>query len=237
MTSFERKTEPMTNMATAIVVFAVGVWGSLALARSASAHDLPQERALLLEIKPEGLEAMVVYQEPPGERVDLIKAQSDFNRDGALTGPDAVAAASAWVPRALQGLEFEAEGTELDRDPPRVKFRNEHNGALSSAIYLRWDWEELDADAERTIRLTRSEDSGTFETLVRFQTSSPLQFTSSSTAESATSATGRIGPFALDPDATVAVTVTRSNQTSESEASSESPEESKGSSTSKKEAD
>jgi hypothetical protein len=176
----------------AIVGLALG-----GLSTTATAHDLPRERTLLLQIRPEGLEAMIVYQEPPGKQVQFLKAQYDFDRDDELSGPEAVAAASAWVPRALGGLTFASPNVELDRGTPDVKFRNEHSGALSSAIYLKWDWEALESGEQRSVRIERAEEGGTFETLVRFQTASPLRFVSRPDEGDSKTASGRIGPFSL----------------------------------------
>jgi len=138
-------------------------------AGSAGAHELPRERTILFEFSEGGLEAMVVYQEPPGRRVELIRSQYDIDGDGELTGEEAKAAADTWVEYATQDLEIRIDGASPERTSAEVKFRAEHNGALSSAIYLRWRAEELDPGETRSLRVERTVGAPDFPTLVRGQ--------------------------------------------------------------------
>lgn len=135
----------------------------------AHAHDLPRERTMLFEFSEGAVEAMVVYQEPPGRRVKLIRSQYDLDGDGELTGDEAEAAAETWVEYATQDLEVRIDGETAERTSAEVKFRNEHNGALSSAIYLTWSADELEPGGTRTLRVERDAGAPDFPTLVRGQ--------------------------------------------------------------------
>ena len=151
---------------------------SLVATKPSSAHDLPQERTILLQLYPTSIEAMIVYQEPPGRRVDFFLARFDTDRDGTLTGPEAEAAGKDWIPHALQGLTFQVDGEPLPDPTREIKFKKEHNGALSSAILLTFQTPRLDPGQHRTISVTRAKDAANFTSLLNFRPSTTTRLTS-----------------------------------------------------------
>lgn len=130
--------------------FAAALVASL-LATSAAAHELPYERTVLVQPSTNRLEVMVIYLEPPGRHIDLMMSRFDLDGDGELLGEEADLAAGEWLPRALGGLQFEVAGEQPRPHMPEVKFERKSNGALSSAVYARWDLSELDPDKTRRI--------------------------------------------------------------------------------------
>ncbi len=174
-------------------------------AGSATAHELPRERTILVEVSAERVEAMVVYQEPPGRPVEFLLGRFDLDGDGRLDGPEAEAAGEEWAPRALQGLVFEAGDERLEPDEPKVKFRPEHNGALSAALLLSWDRPALEPGEARTVRVRRKSDAARFATLVSFQIAPGLDVADTPAETDAR----RTGPFELTPGDARAVSATR----------------------------
>jgi len=179
-----------TTTATACVAL-------LFAALPARGHDLPRERTMLVEFSETGVEAMVVYREPPGRRVDLLKSQFDVDGDGRLTGAEAEAAGETWLEYALQDLEIRIDGEIRDRSTTKVKFRNEHNGALSAAIYLDWRVPELSAGESRELEIERSPDAPDFTSLVRTQVRDDLRLVDGPGSGDP----GGAGPFELSPGA------------------------------------
>ena len=174
----------------------------------AGSHTLPKERTMMVEVKPDAIEALVVFQEPPGKRLDLLFAQHDLDGDDKLTGAEADNAAATWVPYALQGLEFEVPGEELEREPPEIKFKEKHHGSLSAAIYLTWRLPALDAGTRR-VTVSRADDAASFATILRFQAQPPLAFQKAPGPARGGDYGGRVGPYNLDPGKTIGVTVER----------------------------
>lgn len=142
---------------------------------SAYAHDLPQERALMVQLSEDRVELMLVYLEPPGRRLDLFMTRYDWNADGELTGPEVALAGPEWAQPMLHGLQFEVAGERPKAQPPEVKFRREQKGALSAALYARYDLPELDAGESRTfhVRMLRREQN--VPTAVTFRTSEGVE--------------------------------------------------------------
>lgn len=168
----------------------------LCVGAPAAGHDLPRERTVLVEVSVDRIEAMVVYQEPPGRPVEFLIGRFDLDGNGELRGEEAEAAGAEWAPRALQGLVFEAGGERLEpEEEPQVKFRREHNGALSSAVLLSWKRPELEPGSRRTVRIRRESETGKFTTLVSFQVTSELEPASTPAETDAP----RVGPFELMP--------------------------------------
>ena len=174
----------------------------------AGGHTLPRERTMMVEVKEEALEALVVFQEPPGKRLDLLFAQHDLDGDGKLTGAEADNAAGTWVPYVLQGLEFDVTGEELEREPPEIKFKEKHHGSLTTAIYLTWPLPELDTGPRR-VTVSRDDDAAPFATILRFQTQPPLAFQEAPGPAPGGDYGARVGPYNLAPGKTIGVTVER----------------------------
>jgi hypothetical protein len=178
----------------------------LCVAAPAAGHDLPRERTVLVEVSVDRIEAMVVYQEPPGRPVEFLVGRFDLDGDGELRGEEAKAAGAEWAPRALQGLVFEVDGQRLEPEKEtQVKFRREHNGALSSAVLVTWSRTELESGGRRTVRIRRESDAGKFTTLLSFQVTSGLDAVSTPAEKDAP----RVGPFELMPGDTHKFTARR----------------------------
>lgn len=162
---------------------------------------------MLVELSESSAEAMVVYQEPPGRRISLLFARYDLDGDENIDGPEAEAASSSWIPYALQGLEFRIAGETPERLSEEIKFRPEHNGALSAAIYLEWDVDDLDPGQSRAFTVSRKSDAADFETLVRFQLKSGLELTDAPSSR----VTRETGPYRLPPGRSISVSATNTN--------------------------
>ncbi|MFW6057615.1 MAG: hypothetical protein ACOC9W_02055, partial [Persicimonas sp.] len=119
----------------------------------AQAHELPRERTLLVQVSQDSVEVMIVYLEPPGPTIDLLLRRYDLDGDGELVDAEAQLAGREWIRRAMYGLEFEVEGETPMAKPPEIKFRREQKGALSAAVYARWELPELRADQTRTVHV------------------------------------------------------------------------------------
>lgn len=197
---------------------------ALLLPLTLAAHVLPQERSILVEVEDDSVRAMVVYQEPPGDRVGLLKTRFDFDGDGKLTGAEAEAAGDTWIPHALQGIKFEVPGIEAERRPPEIKFKNHHNGALSAAILLEWKVGEVEPGASRTVRVRRTTQGGQFATLLHFQSPEGLQFTDVPGEAAKAGDRLKVGPFKLQPGNSLSATVKRRAKTA-AKAAPEDPRE------------
>jgi hypothetical protein len=118
-----------------------------------SAHELPNERSLLIQVSADRLEIMIVYLEPPGAAVDLLLSRYDLDGDRELQGGEAQLAGPEWMERVLRGLQFEVADEQPVAKPPEIKFRREPGGALSAAVYARWDLPPMGTDARRTVHI------------------------------------------------------------------------------------
>ena len=194
---------------TAILAMAVFV----ATAATGMTHTLPRERTVLVEMKRDAVDAMVVFQEPPGKAVQFLVGRFDFDDDDELTGAEAKAAAEEWAPRALQGLTFRVDGEALEAEPESVKFKREHNGALSCAVLLSWGLDSLVPDATRRVSLERAPDAADFTTLLRFQHAPDLTFTSTPGDAAATDAP-TVGPYHLRPGRRLGVELESTDESS-----------------------
>lgn len=106
-----------------------------------------------MQVSHDSVEVMIVYLEPPGPTIDLLLRRYDLDGDGALVDAEAQLAGREWIRRAMHGLEFEVEGEAPMAKPPEIKFRREQKGALSAAVYARWELAELGADQTRTVHV------------------------------------------------------------------------------------
>lgn len=191
---------PPQSLLGLLVLLLVG-----AFVTPATAHDLPRERTIMVELSPDSVRAMVLFQEPPGRRIKLLKAQFDFDGDGELRGAEAEAAASSWVPYALRDLTFRIDGGSPDRETAKLKFKNEHHGSLSSAIYLEWDVPGLEPGRTRTITVRRSDDAPPFRSPVRCQVIGDVDVTEAPGPVD----DGETGPFPLEPGSSVSFAAVR----------------------------
>ncbi len=136
---------------------------------TAHAHELPQERTVLVQVSKTSVEVMIVYLEPPGPSVDLLMKRFDLNKDGELTGPEARLAGGEWIRRVLHGLQFEVAGEKPRAREPEIKFRVEKKGSLSAAVYARWDLESLPDHKTRTVHVRLLRQPENVPTEVTFQ--------------------------------------------------------------------
>jgi hypothetical protein len=148
---------------------------SMIVLSTAVAHDLPQERTVLVQISENQIEVMLVFLEPPGPRAEIMLERFDLNRDGELRGAEAMLAGGEWTGRVLDGLQFEVAGETPTPRAPEIKFRREQRGALSAAVYARWDLEPLGADQTRTVHVRMLRQADNVPTEVTFQASAPLE--------------------------------------------------------------
>jgi hypothetical protein len=128
----------------------------------------------LVQVSEDRVEVMLVFLEPPGPRADLMLERFDLNRDGELRGAEATLAGGEWTGRALSGLQFEVAGETPKARAPEIKFRHEQQGALSAAVYARWDLEPLEAGQTRTVHVRMLRQAKNVATEVTFQASPPL---------------------------------------------------------------
>lgn len=140
------------------------VW--LVASSTLSAHELPNERSLLIEVSADRLEVMIVYLEPPGAAVDLLLRRYDLDGDRELGQAEAQLAGPEWMRRVLQGLQFEVAAEKPAARPPEIKFRREAGGALSAAVYARWDLPNLSADQQRTVHVRLIDDHHNVPTVI-----------------------------------------------------------------------
>ncbi|MGM0554925.1 MAG: hypothetical protein ACQEVA_00950 [Myxococcota bacterium] len=125
----------------------------LTSAAAAETHELPRERTLLVQVSHDSVEVMIVYLEPPGPTIDLLLRRYDIDGDGELGDGEAQLAGREWIRRAMHGLEFEVAGEAPMAKPPDIKFRREQKGALSAAVYARWELPDLADDQTRTVHV------------------------------------------------------------------------------------
>lgn len=149
------------------------VW--LVASSTLSAHELPNERSLLIEVSADRLEIMIVYLEPPGAAVDLLLRRYDLDGDRELGPAEAQLAGPEWMRRVLHGLQFEVAGEQPAARPPEIKFRRETGGALSAAVYARWDLAELGADVQRTVHVRLLDDHHNVPTVINVRSGQGTQ--------------------------------------------------------------
>jgi hypothetical protein len=153
----------------------------LAFPATGAAHDLPRERTLMVQLRPDAIDVMVVYMEPPTDSLSLFKARYDLNQDGRIDRDEASLAADAWLPRALQHLSVKWNDQSLDYDSPELKFQNKHHGALASAILLTYDLPDHDTFQPGRLTIHRADPDPApkqhdFPTLVRYQLDRDLSY-------------------------------------------------------------
>lgn len=141
----------------------------LALPPRAASHELPSERAMILQLRADRVEVMLIHDEPPGERVDLLLARYDFDRDGELSPSEGQLAGAAWLGYAIDGVTLEVVGEAPASHPPQIKFKRTEDGGLAMAALLRFDVPPLAAGAARTLRVRLAKQAGTLETQASIQ--------------------------------------------------------------------
>lgn len=125
----------------------------------ARAHDFPAERSLLVQVSNDRVEMMLVYQEPPGPRTDLLMAKFDLNNDGALTDGELKLAEGELSRRAFDGLRLEVEGERAGMHPPDMKVTRNRDGGLAAAFYLKYELDDAVLQRIFVVRLIGRADS------------------------------------------------------------------------------
>lgn len=126
---------------------------------SADAHDFDPERQLLVQVFSDHVDIMIMYTEAPGVRSDLFSAKFGV---GAPAGNAEAKeffdnlAGRAFLPRMLDGLEFEVEGEAPRTGEPELRL-DEQEGRLMAAAFVRYELDGLDDDERRTF-VVRTQD-------------------------------------------------------------------------------
>jgi hypothetical protein len=142
------------------------VLASALLCVNLAAHELPTERKLVVDVGPESVEMLLVYQRPKGHQVSLLVRKYDLDGDGKLTGGEAKLAGREWIPRMLHGLQFEVAGERPRAHEPEIKFQREDDGALTAAVYMKWSLDALEPGRQRTFIARVLDTNGAVKTLV-----------------------------------------------------------------------
>jgi hypothetical protein len=112
----------------------------LLLSTPASAHDLPIERSLVLQIHTSHAELLLVYTEPPGPRTDRLLALHDANRNGKIDGVEGTLAKRPMLRRAFLGLDLSFPNVNTAKKEPQIRYRRDRSGGIAVAIYQRIDF-------------------------------------------------------------------------------------------------
>lgn len=179
---------------------------ALAPATPAHSHEMPAERALIAQMTPGHVELLLTHEEPASERVSLLLARYDLDRDGQLRGPEARLAARQWLPHTLAGLRFEVPGQAPRSLPPEIKFERTPEGALRMAALMRYELPELEPGAQRTLRIRLDEDWRVTETATIVQARRGVRLDKIAGAPAPGE---RAGPFTLRAGADLAVVFER----------------------------
>ncbi len=113
------------------------------LATAGSAHELEPQRSIVAEVDDTSLSLMVVYEEVPGPRSDLLRARYDLNGDGKIEGQEAMLASREMIARMLAGLQFEVEHDRPGGHSPEIRFQIGPKGEVSAAAFIRYNLSTL----------------------------------------------------------------------------------------------
>jgi hypothetical protein len=112
----------------------------LCFAVPASAHDLPIERSLVLQVHSSHAELLLVYSEPPGPRTERLLALYDTNENGKIDGVEGTLAKRPMLRRAFLGLNLSFPHVTTAKKEPQIRYRRDRAGGLAVAIYQRIDF-------------------------------------------------------------------------------------------------
>ncbi len=130
----------------------------------AEAHEFDPERQLVVQVFPDHVDILILYTEAPGERSELFTALFGFGAFGEFGDELEELAKQAFLPRMLDGLEFEVVGEQPRTQEPELRFED-HDGHLMAAAFVRYDVETLD-DRERRTFVVRARDRSFLDTSV-----------------------------------------------------------------------
>lgn len=112
----------------------------LLTAATASAHDLPVQRSLAIQMHASHAELLLIYSEPPGPRTDRILALYDSDKDGKIEGTEVILARSPMLRRARLGLDVSFTGALTAEKQPQIRFKRDKGGGIAMATYQRIDF-------------------------------------------------------------------------------------------------
>ncbi len=112
---------------------------------SVSAHELEPQRSVVAEVDDASLSIMVVYEEVPGPRSDLLMARYDLNGDGKIEDHEAILASREMIARMLAGLQFEVEFDSPNGHSPEIRFQVGKKGEVSAAAFIKYELASLKA--------------------------------------------------------------------------------------------
>lgn len=112
---------------------------SMGMGTSASAHELPIERQMVLDWSDEALGAMLVYREPPGPRSDRLKSMFDANRDGRISPAEARKMGPQLYMRATHKLAFKVDKKPVMPVLVETKVVRERTGGFSVAFLISFE--------------------------------------------------------------------------------------------------
>lgn len=193
---------PLTHIAAALCAITTL---TLAAPQPTTAHDLPRERTLLVQIRPDAIDLMVVYLEPPTDSLEFFKTRHDLDRDGEIDSHEATFAVDAWLPRAMQHLTLEWNDHPLERaHRPKLKFETRAHGALASAMLITYDLPDQDTFDPGSLTIHRAApDPGPtrpdFPTILRFQLTRDLTYDPLPDSLSTDDDASRTSPTRLQP--------------------------------------
>lgn len=130
----------------------------LLVTTSASGHDLPIERSLVLQVHTSHAELLMVYTEPPGPRTERLLALHDANRNGKIDGAEGALAKRPMLRRAFLGLDIEFPGITTGEKESRIRYKRDRAGGIAVAIYQRIDF--ITADNELNVEVSLEGASG-----------------------------------------------------------------------------
>lgn len=123
----------------------------------------------MVQVSSDRVEILVEHLEPPNERLFLMMRRFDLDGDGQLNEAESKLAGKLWAKHMLYGLEFEVPGEAPRTLEPQIKFRHEKKGALTSALYARWDLDQLPEGARRSLKIRLKPGEQTVPTAIVFE--------------------------------------------------------------------
>ncbi len=167
----------MTPRLSSLWAAAIGAAITLLVALpAAQAHDFDPERQVMVQVGPDYMDVLIFYSEAPGERSDLFAAQFGLHLDDQLGDLLADVAGRAFLPRVMDGLQFEVPGESPRTDQPEVQLRL-RGEQIQAAAFARYHLEELSPEEERQV-IVRAKDRSFIPTPVIIYGDDHLSLTS-----------------------------------------------------------
>lgn len=171
----------------------------------AEAHELDPLRTVIVQVEPNRLDLMILFEEPPGPRASLLLAKYDVDQNGLIEGPEAELAGREMLPRMLAGLQFEVLGERPRTGEPKIKFQTTPSRGITAAAFVSYELATLDVDAPRTIEVRNLPLNHGLSAEFLIRAGQGLQITASTHPHSSGLATQ---PFTLTPGNAASATLT-----------------------------